>query len=43
VQTDPEGQRTVKHSGSFYAELIRGGGVTSDMFENLVAGQEYHR
>jgi beta-glucosidase len=43
VQTEPEGHRTVKPSGAFYAELIRGGGVTADMYARLIAGQEYHR
>jgi beta-glucosidase len=43
VQTDPAGHRTIKPSGAFYAELIRSGGVTSDMHANLIAGQEYHR
>jgi beta-glucosidase len=43
VQTEPEGRRTVKPSGAFYAELIRSGGVTADMHARLIAGQEYHR
>lgn len=34
-------QRRVKRSGEFYAEVIRSSGVTEEMYQNYVAGQEY--
>ena len=42
VQIDPESrERTVKQSGRFYSEVIRNGGVTDEMYDKYVAGQEY--
>jgi beta-glucosidase len=35
-------QRTVKNSGQFYAEMLRAGGVTEDMYERYVKDQTYH-
>ena len=44
VHTDFETrQRTVKRSGEFYTAIIRRGGVTEAMYNDYVAGQEYHR
>ncbi|MBQ2895979.1 MAG: glycoside hydrolase family 1 protein, partial [Oscillospiraceae bacterium] len=34
-------ERELKRSGRFYAEIIRQGGVTEDMYLSYVAGQEY--
>lgn len=34
-------QREVKASGRFYAEVIRAGGVTQEIYDKYVAGQEY--
>lgn len=43
VQTDGDtGRRTVKRSGEFYAKIIEHGGVTDALYEQYVAGQEYH-
>lgn len=35
-------KRTVKDSGRFYAEIIRNGGVTEDMYDRYVKGEEYN-
>ncbi len=43
VQIDPDTrERTVKRAGQFYAEVIRNGGVTEEMYDKYVAGQEYN-
>lgn len=34
-------RRTVKESGHFYASVIRSGGVTQEIYDKYVAGQEY--
>ena len=36
------GRRRVKKSGQFYREIIRLGGVTEELAERCVAGQDYH-
>jgi len=42
VSVDPESRcRTIKESGKFYSEIIRNQGVTSEMYDNYVAKQEY--
>ena len=43
VHVDYETQkRTVKKSGSFYSEVIKAGGVTSEIYERYVKDQIYH-
>ena len=42
VSVDPQTkERTVKHSGNFYSELIARGGVDKELYETYVAKQEY--
>jgi len=42
VSVDPETRRrAVKKSGDFYSEMIRRGGVDTEMYEKYVAPQEY--
>lgn len=43
VHTDFETlERSVKRSGEFYSEIIKNHGVTEEMFDEYVAGEEYH-
>lgn len=35
-------ERSLKRSGRFYAELIRNGGVTQELYDEFVAGEVYH-
>jgi beta-glucosidase len=43
VHIDYETQkRTVKNSGRFFAAMIKNRGVTKEMYDELVAPQEYH-
>ncbi|NLT13989.1 MAG: glycoside hydrolase family 1 protein [Clostridiales bacterium] len=43
VHVDYETQkRTVKKSGEFYRDVLRAGGVTEELYEAYVKGQEYH-
>lgn len=35
-------ERQVKRSGRFYAEIIKNGGVTQEMYDEYVASQEYN-
>ncbi len=35
-------ERTVKSSGRFYSEASAAGGVTEEMYQKYVAGEEYH-
>jgi beta-glucosidase len=35
-------KRTVKKTGNFYAEVIRAGGVTDEIFDKYVKAQTYH-
>ncbi len=35
-------ERSVKKSGEFYSEIIKNRGVTDEMYERFVAGEEYH-
>ena len=43
VHTDTATQeRTVKKSGRFYAEIIKNGGVTQEMYEKYVESERYH-
>ncbi|MGN1002934.1 MAG: glycoside hydrolase family 1 protein [Oscillospiraceae bacterium] len=35
-------ERTVKRSGEFYSAIIKNHGVTQEMYDEFVAGQEYH-
>ena len=43
VHVDFDSQaRRVKKSGRFYAGIIRSGGVTRELYEEYVKGQEYH-
>lgn len=43
VHTDYATQkRTVKKSGKFYAEVIKAGGVTQELYDAYVAGEAYH-
>lgn len=42
VSVDPDShERIIKRSGKFYSEIIRNQGVTSVLYENYVAKQEY--
>ena len=42
VSIDPETrERKIKKSGEFYSEIIKNGGVSAEMYEKYVAGQEY--
>ena len=42
VSVDPATrQRQIKGSGRFYSEIIQNGGVTEEMYQNYVNGQEY--
>lgn len=44
VAVDPETKRrTVKKSGHFYREIIRSHGVTEEMAERYITGENYHR
>ena len=43
VHVDYETQkRTIKKSGRFYSEVIKADGVTEEIYEKYVKGQEYH-
>jgi beta-glucosidase len=43
IHTDYASQkRTIKKSGRFYSEIIQNGGVTQEMFDEYVAGEQYH-
>ncbi len=35
-------ERSVKRSGEFYSEIIKNHGVTDEMYDEYVAGEEYH-
>ena len=35
-------ERSIKRSGEFYARVIRRGGVNEKLYEEYVAGEEYH-
>ena len=35
-------RRSVKQSGKFFAEIIKQGGVTEDMYQTYVEPQQYH-
>ena len=42
VSVDPDTRsRTVKRSGAFYSRIIGAGGVTEDLYQTYVDGQEY--
>ena len=42
VSIDPETrERKIKKSGEFYSKIIKNGGVSAEMYEKYVAGQEY--
>jgi len=42
VSVDPDTRaRTVKHSGEFFSEIIRRGGVDQELYQTYVASQEY--
>lgn len=42
VRVNPDTmERQIKASGHFYSQLIQNGGVTTEMYETYVAGQEY--
>ena len=43
VHTDYDSlERTVKKSGKFYSSIIENRGVTDEMYDEFVAGEEYH-
>jgi len=43
VHTDYETMaRSIKKSGKFYSEIIKNHGVTEEMYDEFVAGEEYH-
>ncbi len=35
-------ERSIKPSGEFYSEIIKNHGVTEEMYDEFVAGEEYH-
>ena len=35
-------ERSMKRSGEFYSEIIKNHGVTEEMYDEFVAGEEYH-
>ena len=36
-------ERSVKRSGEFFSRVIRRGGVSDELYDAYVAGEEYHR